>query len=144
MIRLEEGLITLVYVCMWWPLTYVELAKTMENITVGMVARKALKDVRPLFYLELPSTSSFEQVSDVPDYLKQVRHVRWGHARLLGTAPCCSVQVTPYFFAMILLEVVVRWMQGKPNVRINDSINSLSAGVVLVLVKILIGAFEIR
>ena len=44
----------------------------MENVTVGVVARKMLRDIRPLFYLELPSTSSFEHMSDVPDYLRQV------------------------------------------------------------------------
>ena len=47
----------------------------MENVTgltASRVAGKVLKDVRPLFYLELPSTSSFQHVSEVPDYLKQV------------------------------------------------------------------------
>lgn len=68
----------------------------------------------------------------------------WSTRDYLSTALRLLLQVTPYFFAMIFLEVIVRWMQGKPNVRINDSINSLSAGVVLVLVKVMIGAFEIR
>ena len=45
----------------------------MENITASGLAGKVFKDVRPLFYLELPSTSSFQHVADVPDYLKQVR-----------------------------------------------------------------------
>lgn len=44
----------------------------MENLTAAGVAGKVLHDVRPLFYLELPSTSSFRQLADVPDYLKQV------------------------------------------------------------------------
>ena len=44
----------------------------MENVTATRLIGKALKDVRPLFYLELPSTSSYEHVTDVPDYLKQV------------------------------------------------------------------------
>ena len=49
----------------------------MENLTsatVGRVASKVLKDVRPLFYLESPSTSSYQHVADVPDYLKQVNY----------------------------------------------------------------------
>ena len=44
----------------------------LENITAATVAGKILKDVRPLFYLESPSTSSFQHPSDVPDYIKQV------------------------------------------------------------------------
>ena len=47
----------------------------MENVTTLTAARLAGKiwgDVRPLFYLELPSTSSFQHVTEVPDYLKQV------------------------------------------------------------------------
>ena len=62
----------------------------------------------------------------------------------------CSVvwlapwQVTPYFFAMIFVEVGVRWLQGQPQVRLNDSINSLSAGVMMILTKLLVGVFEIR
>ncbi|CAI8054683.1 Alkylglycerol monooxygenase [Geodia barretti] len=97
----------------------------MENVTTLTAARLAGKiwgDVRPLFYLELPSTSSFQHVTEVPDYLKQV---------------------TPYFFAMILLEVFIRWMKGMPRVRFNDSINSLSAGLFLLLAKILLGGIDI-
>lgn len=44
----------------------------MENLTAVGVAGKVFHDVRPLFYLELPSTSNFKQLVDVPDYLKQV------------------------------------------------------------------------
>lgn len=44
----------------------------MENLTASGVVEKVFRDVRPLFYLELPSTSSFQRLVDVPDYLKQV------------------------------------------------------------------------
>ena len=47
----------------------------MENVTsmtASRVAARVMKDVRPLFYLELPSTSSFQHVTEVPDYIKQV------------------------------------------------------------------------
>ena len=44
----------------------------MENVTAAEVAGRILRDVRPLFYLELPSTSSFQHMADVPDYVKQV------------------------------------------------------------------------
>ena len=47
----------------------------MENLTATGMAGKVLKNVRPLFYLELPSTSSFQYLADVPDYLKEVAKV---------------------------------------------------------------------
>lgn len=59
----------------------------MENVTVGVVASKMLKDIRPLFYLELPSTSSFEHMSNVPDYLKQVP---CGARETTSALPCAS------------------------------------------------------
>ena len=54
------------------------------------------------------------------------------------------LQVTPYFFAMIFLEVIVRRVQGLPGMRFNDSINSLSAGLYLLLANLLLGAIDIR
>jgi len=39
------------------------------------------------------------------------------------------LQAVPYFFLFIFLEVVVRALQHKPLPRINDTINSLSAGI---------------
>ncbi|CAI8054679.1 Alkylglycerol monooxygenase [Geodia barretti] len=97
----------------------------MENVTTLTAARlagKMMREVRPLFYLELPSTSSFQHVTEVPDYSKQV---------------------TPYFFAMIFLEVFIRWMKGMPRVRFNSSIDSLSAGLFLLLTKVLMGSIDI-
>lgn len=57
---------------------------TMENLTATGVVGKVFHDVRPLFYLELPSTSSFQRLVDVPDYLKQV-----------GSEVAVSVQTNP-------------------------------------------------
>lgn len=94
----------------------------MENLTASGVVEKVFRDVRPLFYLELPSTSSFQRLVDVPDYLKQV---------------------VPYFFIMIFIEAGIRWFQGLPKVRFNDSINSLSAGLILVLTKLLFSSIDI-
>ena len=94
----------------------------MENITASRVAAKVWKDVRPLFYLETPSTSSFQRVTDVPDYVGQV---------------------IPYFFALIFLEVGIRWYKGMPQVRFNDSINSLTAGLLLLLTELLLGSVDI-
>ena len=118
----------------------------MENVTgltASRVAGKVLRDVRPLFYLELPSTSSFQHVTEVPDYLKQVSLSPPSFPYTLSGS-VYPPQVTPYFFAMIFLEVLVRWMKGMPRVRFNDSINSLTAGIFLLLTKILLGGIDIR
>ena len=45
---------------------------------------------------------------------------------------------------MIFLEVFIRWMKGMPRVRFNDSINSVTAGLFLLLSKILLGGIDIR
>lgn len=55
-----------------------------------------------------------------------------------------SLQVFPYFFVMIFIEVAIRWFQGLPRVRFNDSINSLSAGLILVLTKLMFSSLDIR
>ena len=54
-----------------------------------------------------------------------------------------SVQVIPYFFVLIGLEIVVRWFQDKPLPRVNDSISSLTAGIFLQFGRVIVGAFEI-
>lgn len=45
---------------------------------------------------------------------------------------------------MIFIEAGIRWFQGLPKVRFNDSINSLSAGLILVLTKLLFSSIDIR
>ena len=114
----------------------------MENVTAVRVAGKMWKDLRPLFYLETPSTSSFQHVTDVPDYLRQVCMMQLQHRPGLyyRTVP---LQVTPYFFALIFLEVGIRWYKGMPQVRFNDSINSLTAGLFLLLTELLLGSMDI-
>ena len=43
----------------------------------------------------------------------------------------------------VILEGVVRWLQSKPFPRTNDSINSMTAGLLMNLCKIIIGTFEV-
>lgn len=52
-------------------------------------------------------------------------------------------QAVPYFFVFILVEAFVRWLQSKPLPRVNDSINSLTAGIMMQLCRLVIGAIEI-
>ena len=53
------------------------------------------------------------------------------------------VQAVPYFFVLIVIEAVVRWLQSKPLPRLNDSINSISAGLMMQLCRLLIGVIEV-
>lgn len=46
------------------------------------------------------------------------------------TAIFSLLQALPYFFIFIILETIVRWLQCKPLPRLNDSINSISAGTI--------------
>ena len=56
--------------------------------------------------------------------------------------PLSLTQSVPYFFLFILLEAVVRVLQHKPLPRVNDSINSLSAGTILMLSQMCTAAVE--
>ena len=63
-----------------------------------------------------------------------------------ATAPPISpglLQAVPYFAVLIAIEALVRWLQSKPFPRINDSINSVTAGVMMQLCRLVIGAFEV-
>jgi len=57
-------------------------------------------------------------------------------------SPLPLTQSVPYFFLFILLEAVVRALQHKPLPRVNDSINSLSAGTILMLSQMCTAAVE--
>lgn len=59
------------------------------NETFGTQLAGALRGLRPLFNLEPPSRSTFQETSQVPDYLSQA---------------------VPYFLLFIALECGVRWL----------------------------------
>ena len=52
-----------------------EAERVWENASVlaYSASAKLINGMRPLFYLERPSTSSFETVQEVPNYLDDVR-----------------------------------------------------------------------
>ena len=54
-----------------------------------------------------------------------------------------SGQVMPYFSVLMLLEAVVRWAQGKAWPRLNDTLSSVTAGLMMILVKLLTKSIEI-
>ena len=109
----------------------------MDNVTVSGV----LQGFAPLFYLVPPSKSSFETPKDVPNYVQQVSRTLIGSHRVL-TRPTPPLQATPYFFLLIVLEGVVRAPQKKPLPRVNDSISSLTAGMLMTFVPMLTGTVE--
>jgi hypothetical protein len=40
------------------------------------------------------------------------------------------MQSIPYFGALIIVEYIILWVQGKPRPRVNDTITSLSLGLI--------------
>ena len=47
------------------------------------------------------------------------------------------------YWSLLVTEIFLRWLQGKTLPRINDSISSMTAGIMLDVVSVLIGAFDI-
>ncbi|KAI4459748.1 sterol desaturase-related protein [Holotrichia oblita] len=68
----------------------------------------ALKNLGRMFYVIDPSETSYRTTQQVPNFIQQA---------------------VPYFFIFILLENVLLWLEKKPAMRINDSITSISHGV---------------
>ncbi|XP_065919992.1 alkylglycerol monooxygenase-like [Dysidea avara] len=77
---------------------------------------EATRGARILFYLVSPSEEQYEHLSEVPDYVNMA---------------------IPYFVAMMLVEAFILYMQNKGIPRADDTINSLTHGVFLLIVQIL-------
>ncbi|KAK2082246.1 hypothetical protein P7K49_039471 [Saguinus oedipus] len=64
---------------------------------------------RVVFYTMKPSEPSFQTLEEVPDHVKKA---------------------TPFLISLMLLELVVSWIRkGKPPGRLDDTLTSVSAGV---------------
>lgn len=46
--------------------------------------------------------------------------------------------MTPYFFVLILIEIITRWIQGLPSLRLNDSIGSITAGMFMLMLNLVV------
>ena len=69
--------------------------------------------LRSIFYLLKPSETFYENVNDVPDYTSRAFNI---------------------FFTFILLEqMILIAKNGKITFRLNDTVSSLSAGIISVL-----------
>uniref|UniRef100_A0A671N7N8 Alkylglycerol monooxygenase n=1 Tax=Sinocyclocheilus anshuiensis TaxID=1608454 RepID=A0A671N7N8_9TELE len=88
----------------------------VNNVTVS-------QGVRMLFSLMTPNESSFATVQEVPKYVNQA---------------------TPYFFGLILLEIVLGWLKTDgPRIKLNDFITSLSAGMMSRLPQLVMRSLEL-
>ncbi|KAH3885513.1 hypothetical protein DPMN_009508 [Dreissena polymorpha] len=82
----------------------------------------AVSGLRRMFILVSPNESSFENVEDVPDYVDQA---------------------VPYFASLIILEWLVLYGTGKTTPRLNDSLGSLSNGLLSLLHGLLFRSTEL-
>ncbi|XP_005104093.2 alkylglycerol monooxygenase [Aplysia californica] len=85
-------------------------------------SKPLLLNLRAMFYLVLPSESSYEKLEQVPNFVDEA---------------------FPYFTCMVLLEAVVLRLQGKDWPRINDGINSMTHGVLSLLHSLLFRSIEL-
>jgi alkylglycerol monooxygenase len=74
-----------------------------------------LKGFLPLLYVINPKESSFERLEHVPNYI---------------------AEAVPYFLILVFLEIIIRWFQGLPKVRINDTFGSLANAMLFDLFRL--------
>uniref|UniRef100_A0A8C3PBU9 Alkylglycerol monooxygenase n=1 Tax=Chrysemys picta bellii TaxID=8478 RepID=A0A8C3PBU9_CHRPI len=81
----------------------------MDGLAAPQGGLSVSQQVRAMFYVLQPNESSFASLEEVPDYVNKA---------------------TPLFIVLMLLEFVVSWVwRHQAPGQINDSITSLSAGV---------------
>jgi len=81
------------------------------------------RGARSMFYMLTPNESSFQHVDEVPLYVQQA---------------------TPFFVALVLLEMAVGYLtKGVPVVTISDGLTSISAGMISRLPALLMRGFEL-
>lgn len=80
---------------------------TMES-GFSEVLADHLKGIGRMFYLHSPQETMFERKEDVPNFFRQ----SW-----------------PYFFIFMILEHIVLRLEGKPGIRLNDGVTSISHGI---------------
>ncbi|XP_066272097.1 alkylglycerol monooxygenase-like [Branchiostoma lanceolatum] len=81
-----------------------------EEVISGKPGPSFLTGFRRLFYLVTPNETTFQTREEVPEYIEQA---------------------TPFFIVMILVEYVVATLKKDSSpARLNDSIDSISAGII--------------
>ncbi|XP_035692153.1 alkylglycerol monooxygenase-like [Branchiostoma floridae] len=85
----------------------------VQEVVTGRDGPSVLTGLRWLFYLVTPEETSFRTLDEVPRYIGQV---------------------TPIFFGMVFLEMLVAFLKNRQtNTRLNDSISSISAGMIMTM-----------
>ncbi|KAG8200882.1 hypothetical protein JTE90_015786 [Oedothorax gibbosus] len=75
-----------------------------------------------LFYVVSPNRTSFETIEEVPDY---------------------TVQVIPYFLALLAVEQLYLKFKKKRTMRVNDAIGSVSQGVLSEISRIILQSWKL-
>nr|XP_008528101.1 PREDICTED: alkylglycerol monooxygenase [Equus przewalskii] len=79
--------------------------------------------IRMMFYMMKLNETSFRTLEEVPDYVKKA---------------------TPFFISLMLLELAVSWIRkGKPPGRVDDSLTSMSAGILSRLPRLFSRSIEL-
>ncbi|CAH1251063.1 AGMO [Branchiostoma lanceolatum] len=87
-----------------------EVELKIAEVIAGKDGPSVLTGLRRIFYLVTPNETSFQTLEEVPKYV---------------------AQASPFFIGLILLELMVASLKNKQTpTRLNDSISSLSAGMI--------------
>ncbi|CAG0894151.1 unnamed protein product [Cyprideis torosa] len=99
-----------------------ELSATQVLKSVEWLFYLVLKGIGWLFYIVDPRETTFQHPEDVPFY---------------------TLQSIPALGLLIVLENVVRWLQGKTWLRTNDGVTSLSLGILYLSYKFMLHGGQI-
>ncbi|XP_030759328.1 alkylglycerol monooxygenase-like [Sitophilus oryzae] len=83
--------------------------KNIKNVWETEALIDFVKGVGRMFYIVSPAETTFSNAKDVPNFFRNA----W-----------------PYFLLFMIVENILLWIEKKPLVRLNDSITSLSHGLI--------------
>jgi len=99
----------------------------MEN-TSSLLLEKTLGP-RLFFYLVFPSEATYQRVNEVPKYTQLVNN----STHLSPPYSPVHTQAIPHFLAMIFIEVFILYAQNKRLPPVDDTINSMTHGLLLLV-----------
>jgi len=96
--------------------------KTCKMAANTTSAQPPLQNLRAMFYMVTPSESYYTKLDDVPNFVDNA---------------------IPYFLSMVALESVILKLQGKKTGRANDTLNSMTHGLLSGLMSVLFRSIEL-
>ena len=90
-----------------------DIVKVLLSLYPRLSSSSTVKGVGRMFYLASPADTSFPDLDSTPGYV---------------------AQATPYFLGMIVLELVVKRLQGE-GVRMTDGLMSVVHGMISLLME---------